>query len=163
MSDAAMANHPGSGGRPSRLATGAIVAAIVVSLAASLAAAVFWKQPSPGVLRMPGDAILQYRDLVFADLPGAAVGVTDAADGREVAVYQPGEGAFLRSMMRGLASERRRNGGSESTPFRLARHMDGRLTIEDRFTGRVIVISSFGPTQVEAFARLLPNTRGDRP
>jgi hypothetical protein len=41
--------------------------------------------------------------------------------------------------------------------------MDGRLTIEDRFTGRVIVISSFGPTQVEAFARLLPNTRGDRP
>lgn len=163
MTDATMANGPEGSRRSPRLLTGVLVAGIVLSLAASLAAAVFWRQPSPGVLRMPGDAILQYRDLVFADLPGAAVGVTDAADGREAAVYQSGEGAFLRSMMRGLASERRRNGGSESTPFRLARHVDGRLTIEDRHTGRVIVISSFGPTQVEAFARLLPNTRGDRP
>ena len=37
----------------------------------------------------------------------------------------------------------------------LTRWADGRLSLEDRTTGRVIALDAFGPTNGEAFAQLL--------
>ena len=63
--------------------------------------------------------------------------------------------------MRGLARERKRREIGPEPPFRLARAADGRLWLEDPSTGRRIDFIAFGPTNAQAFARLL--TRNPTP
>ena len=60
-------------------------------------------------------------------------------------------------MLRSAAS-RESAGASVSAPkpFRLSTWADGGLILEDLATGRTLDLRAFGPTQVEAFARLLP-------
>ncbi len=106
---------------------------------------------------MPETKPVAYRDLVFTDGRDGSVAVSDAKDGRQIAAYRAGEGSFIRVALRGLAQERRRAGiGEEGPPFRLARQADGKLTLEDLATHRLIVIDAFGATQAGAFQKLLP-------
>lgn len=113
-----------------------------------------------GVLRMPEPAIVQYRDLRFIDRADGSVGVLDAANDAIIAVVAPGEGGFIRGVLRGRARERRLGEFGVEPPFRLALHTDGRLTLEDTATKIKIVLNSFGPSNVEAFAGLLQQ-KGD--
>jgi hypothetical protein len=97
------------------------------------------------VVEPPRSAPLHSRDLLFADMP---------------ATLAPGTGGFVRGAMRGLARDRRRNGGGgDEAPFRLAAWSDGRFTLEDTVTGHAIDLQAFGRTQAETFANML-NTRG---
>lgn len=110
------------------------------------------------------------RDLRFEDRADGAVTVHEAAgagtagsngDDRLVAVLDPGTNGFIRGTLRGLARERRQRRediGRQAVPFRLARWADGRLTLEDRATGRVLDLNAFGHTNADAFARLLTAT-----
>jgi putative photosynthetic complex assembly protein len=50
--------------------------------------------------------------------------------------------------------------GDLDTPFRLTDWTDGRLTLEDRSTGRSVELRAFGATNAAAFARLL-TARGE--
>ena len=63
---------------------------------------------------------------------------------------------FLRTVLAGLVRERRReNAGDPATPFRITRWSDGRLTVDDTATGKLIELEAFGHTNEDAFARLL--------
>jgi putative photosynthetic complex assembly protein len=98
---------------------------------------------------------LAMRSLRFADLPQGAIAVMDAATGATLARFGPGEGGFLRGGLRGLARERRLDGGDAAAPFTLAAWRDGRLTFEDSMTGRVLELHAYGQTNAEAFAQFL--------
>jgi len=96
-------------------------------------------------------------DLRFEDRAGGAVAIYEGTGDRVVDVLSPGSGGFVRGVLRALARERRSHGGGKAMPFRLSKRQDGRLTLEDPTTGRLIDLKAFGPTNAEAFARLLPS------
>lgn len=128
----------------------------VIALLAVVLGGVFLGGPAQ-VIEPPRATPLESRDLRFSDLPDGGVGVTDARTGSSVAVLAPGTGGFVRGAMRGLARERRRDGGpGEEAPFRLAAWPDGRFTLEDTVTGNVIDLHAFGRTQTETFMAMLP-------
>lgn len=127
------------------------LAALLVFTVAAAGASRLWGGPAP----MPQSSVAAMRDLVFSDRADGAVTVRDAAGG-PVAVLPPGTNGFIRGALRGLARERWRGefGGPE-TPFRVIDWTDGRLTLEDRATGRLIDLRAFGATNAAAFERLL--------
>jgi len=104
----------------------------------------------------PPAAVIESRDLRFADRGDGAVVVTDARTGAEH-VVAPGTNGFLRGVMRGLAQERLRQGIDGTPPFRLTRWSDGRLSLSDPVTHRDVYLEAFGPTNAAAFAVLLDN------
>jgi putative photosynthetic complex assembly protein len=60
-------------------------------------------------------------------------------------------------MMRSLAQERMAHGISAQTPFRLSLWANGRLSLQDPETGRLVDLNAFGPTNAGAFAVLMPS------
>jgi putative photosynthetic complex assembly protein len=109
--------------------------------------------------QVPPSPVVLSRDLRFTDGPNGVSLVQDAADGTTVAVLPPGTEGFVRGVLRTVSRERRRANVTEDTPLRLARLADGRLTLTDLGTQRVIELKSFGPTNEAAFAAFL----GTRP
>jgi putative photosynthetic complex assembly protein len=59
--------------------------------------------------------------------------------------------------LRGFARDRRAAQLTSADAFILARRADGRLTIEDTSTGRIVDLDGFGPTNRDAFLKLLPS------
>jgi putative photosynthetic complex assembly protein len=94
------------------------------------------------------------RDVRFLDRADGAVVVETVADGRET-VVEPGQGGFVRVVLRGFAHDRRSRGLGPEAPFRLTRAADDRLTLTDTATGRTISLDGFGADNRRAFAELL--------
>lgn len=94
-------------------------------------------------------------ELRFSDRADGAVVVQRATDGAEVAVLGEAGSGFIRGVLRGLARDRRMRGIDAVPPFELVRWSDGRLTLRDTATNRLIDLGAFGPTNLEAFASLL--------
>lgn len=111
---------------------------------------------------MPAETPLAARDLRFDDRQDGAVVVRDADTGKTVEVFAPTTNAFVRATMRGLAQQRMRENLGPQTPFRLAAWADGRLTLQDPATGRVIEVEAFGHDNAKVFAALL-STRESAP
>ncbi len=103
----------------------------------------------------PASEATATRDLRFKDRSDGAVTVHEAGDDRLVAVLPPGGDGFIRGAMRGLARERRQKEVGPEPPFRLTRWDDGRLSLEETGRGRRIDLGAFGPTNAQAFGRLL--------
>ncbi len=99
--------------------------------------------------------VVRALDLRFDDAANGAVLVRDARTRAGVAELPPASNGFVRGVLRSLARDRRARDLGNDSPFRLARHADGRLTLEDLATSRVIELNSFGPTNEGAFAALL--------
>jgi putative photosynthetic complex assembly protein len=95
------------------------------------------------------------RALRFDDLADGSISVTDDRTGRAVARFAPGSNGFVRGALRGLARERKRQGGNATAPFILASRSDGRLTLDDPITKRQIDLRSFGHTNAQVFEQLL--------
>jgi putative photosynthetic complex assembly protein len=108
-----------------------------------------------GRTHAPESVSVAARDLRFEDRSDGAVAIYEAASGRVVDMISPGTNGFLRGVMRGLARDRRQQHIGPEAPFRLTRWRDGRVSIEDSATHQRIELSSFGPTNAAAFARLL--------
>jgi putative photosynthetic complex assembly protein len=108
-----------------------------------------------GVSSVPYGVPLQSRDLRFADRSDGAVVIREADTGRVIDVASPGTNGFLRSTMRGLARDRKRQDLGAEAPFRLTRWADGRLSLQDEATGRSIDLGAFGPTNAAVFAHLM--------
>ena len=108
-----------------------------------------------GPEQRPAAEAAAIRDLRFKDRADGAVTVHEASDDRLVAVLPPGGDGFIRGAMRGLARERRQKEVGPEPPFRLTRWDNGRLSLEDTGTGRRIDLEAFGPTNAQAFGRLL--------
>lgn len=109
------------------------------------------------------------RDLQFRDNPAGGVWVLETApDGaatdaelKPLTLVEPGDGGFIRGVMRSLTRERRMNHVGAEPGFRLTRWDDGRLTLTDLGTGRAIELNAFGSTNTATFARLLTLQGGD--
>lgn len=94
-------------------------------------------------------------DLRFSDEADGSIRVQNAKTAKVVATIQPGFGGFVRGVMRGLARDRISRHIGEAPPFRLSQARDGRITLEDTATGRVIDLQSFGSGNRDAFVQLL--------
>jgi putative photosynthetic complex assembly protein len=108
----------------------------------------------PPATAIPADVLLS-RDLRFEDSSGGSVNVYDWENGELLESYPAGDGSFVRGVLRAMTRERKSMEEGSETPFRLARHQDGALTIEDLATGRLIVLNAFGPTNAGVFSNLL--------
>lgn len=95
------------------------------------------------------------RDLRFEDRNDGAVAVLAAKDDTVVEILPPGTNGFVRGVLRGLARERKLEGIGTKPPFRLTEWDDGRMSLEDRATGRRVELVSFGQTQFDVFAQML--------
>jgi putative photosynthetic complex assembly protein len=98
-------------------------------------------------------ATVWQRDLIFADGLQGAVVVKDAKHQTEIAKFE-GEQGFLRSTLRALARERKRQGIGPDAPMQLLGRADGRLTLLDPSTQQRIDLEAFGPSNVAVFAGL---------
>jgi putative photosynthetic complex assembly protein len=127
---------------------------------AALAIASFGRLTGVGVQQLPQSEAVASRDLRFLDGDGGAIIVQDVAGDVLVHRFPPGEGGFVRTVMRGMAHERMQRGGDSGTPFRLTLRADKRLTIADPISGREIILDSFGGPNRDIFARLLPEGAG---
>jgi len=120
------------------------------------------------VVRLAGVSAVQQSDaatyasrqLRFQDRDDGGIDVIDAHNGAVLDSVAPGSNGFLRSTMRGLVRERKRQSLGPETPFELLGRVDGRLTLVDPGTGRRVDLESFGPTNSAVFAKLLPTVPG---
>ncbi len=108
--------------------------------------------------QQPDAATLAVRQLRFEDRDDGGIEVRDARSGALLDTVAPGTNGFLRSTMRGLVRERKRQGLGPETPFELLGRADGRLTLVDPGTGRRVDLESFGPSNSAVFARLIQPT-----
>ena len=139
---------------------GAVVAFVLCAVAAALVSGPVGNPGNGTVASHVRGGVVASRALRFVDVDGA-VSVIDAAAGDEIARIERGEDGFVRSVMRGLANERKSMKLDASEPFSLVLHDDGSMWLDDPATGREVVLSAFGPDNVAAFARLLPAARPD--
>ena len=95
----------------------------------------------------------QIKILKFEDQEDGGVTVIDANTNQVIDVVQ-GEAGFVRGTLRGLAQERKRRGLDSGPPFELIYRADGRLTLSDTATGRLVDLESFGPTNASTFFKL---------
>lgn len=125
-----------------------IGALLLVSLVAT--AAVRWSGTD---IRTPDAPAVALRELRFDDQADGSILVTDARSGEQVHRYT-GEQGFVRGVLRGLARDRQRAGQGPQAAFELIGRADGRMTLKDPVTGRVVDLESFGPPNAAAFALL---------
>jgi putative photosynthetic complex assembly protein len=103
----------------------------------------------------PETAVRERLVLQFEDRADGSVTVRDVNADLVLTVLGPGEGGFTRGVLRALVRERRQHEIGKAQPFALTYWENGRLSLEDLSTGRRVDVGAFGPTQVDAFARLL--------
>ncbi len=118
-----------------------------------------WVRLSGQNIRAPDAEVTTQRALRFEDRPDGSVVVIDAASGRVFDTVS-GQAGFVRGTLRGLARERKRVGLGSEQPFLLLGRADGRLTLHDPATGRLIDLDAFGPLNASAFARMLDDSAG---
>ncbi|MBU3632481.1 photosynthetic complex assembly protein PuhC [Polynucleobacter sp. AP-Sanab-80-C2] len=104
-------------------------------------------------VREPDASPVQVLQLRFEDRPDGSIAVIDYKTGKQIEAVQ-GEAGFVRGTLRGLAQERKRRGLDSGPPFELIYRADGRLTLADTATGRMVDLESFGPTNAGTFFRL---------
>jgi putative photosynthetic complex assembly protein len=135
--------------RGALLAVGALIGISLVSVIA-----VRILQPE-GVKTPIEAAVVDSRELRFVDVGKGEVAIYDWPEGKLVETLDPGTDNFIRGVIRGLARERRSIDAGTDTPFRLSRLDNGRLTLEDPATGRVLTLEAYGATNAASFRRLL--------
>lgn len=134
----------------------AIAGALLIATAIALVA--FGRQDKQMVAIDP-DAVTQSIELKFVDQADGAVVALDAASGDELERIAPGGGGFIRVTMRSFAAERKNRGLGADVPFSLMRMADGDLLLQDRLTGRTMLLNAFGPSNERVFAELLDHGR----
>ncbi|MHB8285621.1 MAG: photosynthetic complex assembly protein PuhC [Caulobacteraceae bacterium] len=132
-----------------------IAAAALVGLSLISTAAVrLARLAAPPTMPIAAEPPALSADLVFSDRADGAIVVQTGAR-KLVATLQPGTNGFVRGVMRGLARDRISRHIGEAPPFRLSQARDGRLSLQDTATGRLIDLESFGVSNRAAFLDLL--------
>ena len=136
-------------------ATPLIVVAVLLAAMVAIGISARWRPHGGGP---PAATPIRTPALVKRDQPAGSVTVVTAS-GQKVTTIERNTGPFVRVVLSGLVRERRLEGeGSPTVPFHLTRWSDGRLTIDDIATGKLIELEAFGRTNEDAFARLLDLT-----
>lgn len=110
----------------------------------------------------PQSTVSESRQITFADTADGRVVIRDAGTGAVVSEIAVGQENFIRGVLRGLARERMLNDVGAAPGFELRRWSDGRFTMTDLGTGRMIDLGVFGPTNADAFARLMTSQGASR-
>lgn len=134
-----------------------IAGLLLLSLVAT--AAVRWSGTG---IRSPDAPAVAVRELRFEDQADGSIAVSDARTGKLIHRYT-GEQGFVRGVLRGLARERQRAGFGAQPAFELIARADGRLTLRDPVTDRLVDLESFGPRNAAAFAQLIEAGQGAAP
>ena len=142
---------------PSSQALGRLPLLACGALGVTSLVAASWVRPSGQSIRAPDAEVTQQRALRFEDRPDGSIVVIDATSKRVFDTVS-GQAGFVRGTLRGLARERKRAGLGPEQPFLLMGRADGRLTLHDPATGRLIDLDAFGPLNASAFARLLEDS-----
>jgi putative photosynthetic complex assembly protein len=129
-------------------------------LLASLGLAAAARYGDIGRTEITLNAPIEQRLFIATDRPEGGIQLTDQKSGAVIALIEPGDGGFIRGVLRGFARDRRMAQLGTTDAFLLTRRADNRLTIEDTSTGRVIELEGFGATNREAFLKLLPSQGG---
>ena len=114
---------------------------------------VFINSRDLSTVREPDASPVKVLQLRFEDRPDGSIAVIDYKTGKQIDAVQ-GEAGFVRGTLRGLAQERKRRGLDSGPPFELIYRADGRLTLSDTATGRLVDLESFGPTNASTFFKL---------
>ena len=94
-------------------------------------------------------------DLLFIDGPYGRIDVIDEETQSTLAVYESGEGSFLRGIVRSLVRERRARDLDSGGAFNLALLDNGSLVISDPDTGYWMALEAFGVDNRRLFAEIL--------
>ena len=128
---------------------------VLVLALGAVAVFVSWViQQSQQIARYPDAPAALIKQLRFEDRADGSIAVVDYQSKQQVDVII-GEAGFVRGALRTLAQERKRREISSEPPFELIARQDGRLTLADPSTGRMIDLESFGLINSQHFARLL--------
>lgn len=119
----------------------------------SLLLLVFINSRDLSQVREPDAAPTKVLQLRFEDRPDGSIAVINYKTGQLIDSIV-GEAGFVRGTLRGLAQERKRRGLDSGPPFELIYRADGRLTLSDTATGRMLDLESFGPTNAGIFFKL---------
>ncbi|MFW5680938.1 MAG: photosynthetic complex assembly protein PuhC [Pseudomonadota bacterium] len=104
----------------------------------------------------PSARPLVMRELRFEDRYDGGITVVEYGNDRIIHELEPGDGAFVRSVLRALARERKRMEIGGELPFRMIAWSDGRLSLEDTVTGhRAELNGAFGRDNTAAMIELL--------
>ena len=107
--------------------------------------------------QMPPSPVVTSRDIRFIDQPDGRTLVVDSVSNGTVSTLPAGGEGFIRGVLRATGRTRHLAQVPPEAPYRLEQLADGRLTLTDLGTGKVIELISFGHTNVAAFAAFLPN------
>ena len=124
---------------------------VLIALIATLSARLTGYKPQS----VEPSPAMETRSLVFTDIGDGFIEIHDAFDDALLLRIGPGEEAFLRSVVRGLARQRRAIADRRDVPFELARLEDGRLVISDAISGERIQLDAFGEPNLAVFSDLL--------
>jgi putative photosynthetic complex assembly protein len=127
---------------------------LIATLMSIILIMVYINSRDPSTLREPDASPVKVLQLRFEDRPDGSIAVIDYKTGKQIDAVQ-GEAGFVRGTLRGLAQERKRRGLDSGPPFELIYRADGRLTLSDTATGRLVDLESFGPTNASTFFKLL--------
>jgi putative photosynthetic complex assembly protein len=108
-----------------------------------------------GGTETPLPPVVEYRELVFIDDGSGGATVRIAGEDGALAELRSGVDGFVLGVMRGMVRERKAYDVPQEAPYLLSLREGGALMFEDPLTGRRIDLRAFGPTNTEAFARLL--------
>ena len=129
-------------------------AVLVLALGAVAVFVVWVIAQSQQIARYPDAPAALIKQLRFEDRADGSIAVIDYQTKQQVDVII-GEAGFVRGALRTLAQERKRREIGSEPPFELIARQDGRLTLADPSTGRMIDLESFGVINSQHFARLL--------
>ncbi|MCR9129829.1 MAG: photosynthetic complex assembly protein PuhC [Alphaproteobacteria bacterium] len=108
-----------------------------------------------GARYTPNGEAIATAELRFEDQSNGVVAVYDGQSGARIVAFGMDEGVFVRSVMRGVARQRRLRGDDSQAPVELSRQSDGELWLTDPVTGVQIYLGAFGPDNLAAFNALL--------
>jgi putative photosynthetic complex assembly protein len=126
---------------------------LIAALMSIILLLVFINSRDLSKVREPDASPAQVLQLRFEDRPDGSIAIIDYKTGKQIDTVQ-GEAGFVRGTLRGLAQERKRRGLDSGPPFELIYRADGRLTLSDTATGRLVDLESFGPTNASTFFKL---------
>jgi putative photosynthetic complex assembly protein len=126
---------------------------LVAASIAILLLLVFINSRDLSQVREPDAVPTKVLQLRFEDRADGSIAVINYKTGQEIDSVQ-GEAGFVRGTLRGLAQERKRRGLDSGPPFELIYRADGRLTLSDTATGRMLDLESFGPSNAGTFFKL---------
>lgn len=114
------------------------------------------REAGVGLTHMAPARVVEAVEIRVDDEADGSIAIREDRTGRLIATVEKGQDNFIRATLRGFAQSRLREGLTREKPFRLTRFDDGSLELDDTLTGRKVNLGAFGPTNAQAFARMMP-------